>query len=310
MDDGSSDLASRESREARARITREFEAAFVQACTLDVVVRKPGNVSEASPGHGMQASQFIASARAAAPALARPGASVGERIEAAVGETLLVAGCNTNLGIVLLGAPIAAALELLPPGPCLPALQGAVEEVLLRLDVDDARAAFRAIATARPGGLGEVEEEDVRQPPSVSLRQAMALAAGRDSIARQYTEGARDLFNTGLASFVAQRRGIGPRSADATVQRVYLAFLSRWPDSHIVRKHGEAVAHTVMNRARAWLARAEAGELLDAAPDFAAWDEEMKAAGINPGTSADLTVATLLLAGILRIDDSLKAPQR
>lgn len=283
-----------------------FSAAFLQACELDVQVRKPGNVSIGSPGHGMQAQQFLDSARAAVGGLSRPGASVGERIEGAMRETLLVAGCNTNLGIVLLAAPIAAALELLPEGPCVPALQGAVEEVLLRLDIDDARAAFRAIAAARPGGLGDAPQQDVRHDPTVTLREAMQLAAERDSIARQYVQGARDLFDTGLAAIAAVQRGPGDRSTQAIVQRIYLSYLARWPDSHIVRKHGEAMAHSVMKRAREWLTLAWSGIALDPRLDFIAWDDELKSMRVNPGTSADLTVATLLMAGILRVELGLQ----
>jgi triphosphoribosyl-dephospho-CoA synthase len=76
------------------------------------------------------------------------------------------------------------------------------------------------------------------------------------------------------------------------VQRVYLHWLSRDCDSHIVRKHGPAVAQTVMTAAQRWRAM----ERPAADPGFAAWDDALKAAGINPGTSADLTVATLLAA--------------
>ena len=68
----------------------------------------------------------------------------------------------------------------------------------------------------------------------------------------------------------------------------------------IVRKHGPAAAHAVMLQARAWLERAIEGTELDSHPDFAAWDEALKAKGLNPGTSADLTVATVLLCGLLR----------
>ena len=89
-------------------------ACFLRACELDVAVRKPGNVSLASPGHGMHAAMFIASAEAAAGPLFEPGARVGERIEAAVAATWAVAGCNTNLGILLLCAPIAKAVEMSP----------------------------------------------------------------------------------------------------------------------------------------------------------------------------------------------------
>ncbi len=80
------------------------------------------------------------------------------------------------------------------------------------------------------------------------------------------------------------------------MQRIYLSLLARWPDSHIVRKHGEAVAQTVMSAAQRWQRRAEAGAVLDELPAFIAWDHALKTAGINPGTTADLTVAALLLA--------------
>lgn len=275
---------------------------FLHACRLDVAVRKPGNVSVASPGHGMQAAQFLASAQAAAAPLFAPGARVGERIEAAVAASVAAAGCNTNLGIVLLAAPIAAAAqcERARAGPA--ALRAAIEAVLGDLDVDDARAAYRAIALANPGGLGSAEREDVHAEPSVGLRAAMALAAGRDSIARQYHNGYAELFAILAAHrdfgfpLMADREGEAVDAAtEALVQRIFLDWLSLVPDSHIVRKHGEAVAQTVMHAAQARRARAQAL----AAPGWAEWDDSLKAADINPGTSADLTVATLLVAALL-----------
>jgi triphosphoribosyl-dephospho-CoA synthase len=270
--------------------------AFVRACELDVAVRKPGNVSLASPGHGMTAAQFIDSAQAAAKPLFASGARVGQRIESAVAASWAAVGCNTNLGIVLLCAPIAATAERSPGSD----LRQALENVLADLDRGDAAAAFRAITLAQPGGLGEAPAEDVRQPPSVGLREAMALAAERDSIARQYVNGYADLFDIGLPQLPP---GV---VTPARVQRVFLALLAHLPDSHIVRKHGEAVAQTVMSAAQGWRSQAEAGAPLDAMPAFAEWDNDLKAAGINPGTTADLTVATLLLAA-LRDDPQTRA---
>ena len=55
-----------------------------------------------------------------------------------------------------------------------------------------------------------------------------------------------------------------------------------------------------MASAQAWRTRAEGGTVLDAKLGFAAWDDSLKAQGINPGTSADLTVATLMAAGLTR----------
>lgn len=284
---------------ARAR------ACFIRACELDVAVRKPGNVSRASAGHGMDAEMFVASAHAAAGPLFQRAARVGERIEAAVDATWAVAGCNTNLGIVLLVAPIARAVERLSDASQPQTLRGAVEGVLADLDLVDSQAAYRAIARARPGGLGSVPSQDVSAPPTIDLRAAMRLAAHRDTIARQYCDGYAIVFDLGLTALGAGfslmlRSGSDDAQARtaAAVQRLYLGLLSRVADSHIVRVHGEGVAQTVMNAAQAWVSRQPGSAALDADPEFAAWDAALKAARINPGTTADLTVAALLVAGL------------
>jgi len=133
----------------------------------------------------------------------------------------------------------------------------------------------------------------VHSAPQIGLRDAMALAAPRDLIARQYANGFADVigaFQRDVPSGFALAR-----ASAADVQRIFLGFLSRYPDSHIVRKHGDAVAHSVMSAAQRWAAEPAP----DQTPDFAAWDETLKGRGINPGTSADLTVATLWVAGVL-----------
>lgn len=271
---------------------------FLHACALDVAVRKPGNVSAASPGHGMDAGMFLASARAAMPLLFARGARVGERIEGAMQATLAVAGCNTNLGILLLCAPLALALERSEALRDAAALQHALRAVLDQLDIEDARCTFRAIAAAHPGGLGRAADQDVADAPTVTLLGAMQLAADRDRIAAQYASGYEDLFVTGLSSLQPHVRPDAPVGAQG-VQAVYLGFLGRWADSHIVRKFGESAAQAVTNEARPWLTRAQLAAPFDEDPAFAAWDESLKRRGLNPGTSADLTVATLFLAGAL-----------
>ena len=295
---------------AQRRAIERARASYLRACELDVAVRKPGNVSRQSAGHGMQAALFSVSARVSADPLFRAGARVGERIEAAVAATWQAVGCNTNLGIVLLCAPIARAVETHPEADDPAALRIAIAGALADLDVGDAGAAYRAITQARPGGLGSAPAQDVHDLPSVDLRAAMALAADRDSIARPDRDGDAELFELGVTAMAAAAGaaplgGVADPAAPPTpaiaaaVQRVYLAFLTGFPDSHIVRKHGAALAHTVMRSAQAWQARALAGASLDADPAFAAWDLELKAAGLNPGTSADLTVAVLFVAGLL-----------
>jgi triphosphoribosyl-dephospho-CoA synthase len=54
----------------------------------------------------------------------------------------------------------------------------------------------------------------------------------------------------------------------------------------------------VQRAAQRWHRRSLQGHSLSRDPDFASWDLELKARGLNPGTTADLTVATLLVAAL------------
>lgn len=274
-------------------------AAFLWACTLDVAVAKPGNVSLCAPGHGMTARLFLDSAAAAAPPLTDTMLAVGARIERAVSATQAVARCNTNLGILLLCAPIAAAMEGTPPRDA-EALRQRLETVLAGLTVADAQAAYRAIAQANPAGLGAAPEQDVAAPPTVDLRAAMRLAAMRDSVARQYANGYADLFALGLTVLRRHLASHGPWPArlQRAVTAVYLAFLARFPDSHIARKHGLAAARNVSYKARLLHRRLEAGQVIPR-EELARWDRLLKTDGLNPGTTADLTVASAMIAGCL-----------
>lgn len=276
-----------------------IEEAFVWACGLDVACAKPGNVSFGAPGHRMTADLFIASAQAACAALTGRGTSVGERIERAVSLSMSAAGCNTNLGIVLLCAPLAHAFEAMQPTHATPTAHDArlaIQATLSRLDIADARAAYRAIALANPGGLGDAPSQNVGTEPTVDLLSAMALASDRDSIARQYADGFVDVLGFGLTQFRAAL-DVSPVDQPRLLQavlRTWLGFLSHWPDSHIARKHGIALARQVSHDARVWHAQAELDPV-----ELAAWDNTLKRGGINPGTTADLTVATLFAAGCL-----------
>jgi triphosphoribosyl-dephospho-CoA synthase len=261
-------------------------AAFRAACLDELEAPKPGNVHVFASGHRMTAAEFVRSAEVAAGPLALPGARVGNRIRDAVEATLALVGTNTNLGIILLCAPLAAAAER--PGE----LRSALAQVLASLNVRDAELAFRAIARAAPAGLGRVERHDVAEAATVTLKAAMAEASSRDRIARQYVSNFEDVFEQGEPTLqAALERSHEPQWATLAV---YLEFLSAFPDSHIVRKHGAATAEDICRTAARYHERMRSAEspavLL---PDLLTWDTLLKERGINPGTSADLTVATL-----------------
>jgi triphosphoribosyl-dephospho-CoA synthase len=274
-----------------SRDATAIAGAFRAACRAELEALKPGNVHVHGPGHGMTIEDFLASAEAAAPAIARAGANVGARILGAVEATHAACGQNTNLGIVLLAAPLAAAAEGSRGTP------ERLRRVLAGLTVEDAVLAYRAIRLAAPGGLGRSDRHDVAHPPTVTLLEAMRAAADRDRIAFQYAGGFRDVLELGVPR-LRRCRAEGwsePHAMGAT----YLGFLARFPDTHVVRKHGSALAEEVRRQAATLEAMLRDAEDREACgPRLLAWDEELKARGINPGTSADLTVASHLAAAL------------
>ncbi len=263
------------------------EAAYLVACRAELEAVKPGNVHGSGTAHGMTAEDFRRSAAVSAPAIARAGSSVGARILGAIEATRGVVSCNTNLGIVLLCAPLAAAAQSVDDAD----LRARLSAGLKQLEIADAALAYQAIRLAQPAGLGASPRHDVQLEPTVTLRQAMVEARDRDRIARQYATDFADIFELGLA---ALRNAASKADETWAVTMTYMAFLSRFPDSHIARKFGASVAETVRDEAAALEQRLHAGltsrSARRALMDF---DAALKARGLNPGTSADLTVASL-----------------
>jgi len=264
-------------------------AAFKWACHAELDAPKPGNVHVFAPGHRMTAAEFVASADAAAMPLAAEGTRVGTRIRGAVEATFAAIGTNTNLGIILLCAPLSAAAEAGTPD-----LRAPLVKVLKSLDTKDADLAFRAIVQAAPAGLGHSPRYDVFEPATVSLLQAMTEAAYRDRVARQYATCFADVFDTGLPLLQAAiRQYANQRWATLAT---YFGFLSAFPDTHILRKYGPHTADKIRLTAATFQSSLRAAKhpatLL---PELSAWDATLKADGVNPGTSADLTVATLFV---------------
>lgn len=267
--------------------SERIAAAFTASCRDELDAPKPGNVHVLSPADRKTPDDFLRSAEAAAAPLTVPGARAGRRIFAAVEATRAAVGRNTNLGIILLCAPLAAAAEQQAVD-----LREALARVLRELDVADAELAFRAIVAAAPGGLGRAERHDVFGPANVTLRQAMAEAADRDRIARQYVSDFDDVFRLGEPLLqAALARGSERKWATLAV---FLGFASTFCDSHIVREHGAETAEEVRRSAARLLERLEAArDPTEVLPELLAYDRSLKERSVNPGTSADLTVATL-----------------
>jgi triphosphoribosyl-dephospho-CoA synthase len=260
------------------------------ACLLEATAPKPGNVHRGVDFEDVTYPEFVASGIAIAPVLDR-AASVpfGQTVLSAVHATRRVARTNTNLGTILLLAPLAAV-------PRERALAAGVVDVLSSLTPGDARDIYAAIRLAAPGGLGRVAEADVAdlQPPA-NLVAAMRLAAERDLVARQYAENFHQVFEC-VVPWLTAGLSAGLTTGTAIVH-AQLQLMSAFPDSLIARKCGLDVAR----RSAAWAAKIVAAGEPGSEPwhervaDFDFW---LRSDGHrrNPGSTADLLTAGLFAA--------------
>lgn len=274
----------------------EIRQAVFWACEQEVMAPKPGNVNCFSDGHNMAVQDFIRSANAIAPVMAQPGLSVGQRILRAVEATRQVVDCNTNLGIVLLFAPLCSAVEHCER---FEQLRDALSAVLAQLSVDDARRCYQAIRLAEAGGLGSSTEQDINEEPSVTLLNAMELARDRDQIALQYVSNFNTLWQVGLPALTNSLNS--GESVEWATAFAYLKLLSDAPDSLICRKQNRETATAVTNKAKQLVFQMNKNSKLNTySAQLTAWDIELKQKSINPGTTADLVAATLLLCAFDR----------
>jgi triphosphoribosyl-dephospho-CoA synthase len=274
-------------------ITGKEIAQLVQtSCIGEVCAPKPGNVSRDHDFSDTSFEDFLISAVAVGPAFENAAEiSVGEIIQQAVELTCRAVRSNTNLGMILLLAPLAkACIRAVEFNAIRPNLSA----VLKTLTVNDAERAYAAIRMAKPGGMGRVSEADISQTPSIDLLQAMILAKNRDAIAREYATDFAITFETGVP---ALRKAIAQQGSfpDAIVQ-AFLAILSVVPDTLIARKMGYESACRVSEKAEVVLSRGgvftEAGRTA-----LAEFDRSLRnpAHTLNPGATADLTTAAIFL---------------
>ena len=257
------------------------------ACIWEATAKKPGNVHRFLDRDDLGYLDLLASAAAIGPALEKAWyRPVGEIVLEAIKATRNVVSTNANLGIVLLLTPLAAAIPGRP-------FRSEVTRILDELTVADAVLVYEAIRLAQPGGLGRVENQDIAETPTVTLKQAMELAADRDRIAWQYAFEFADVFQVGVPALTAALEAGHP--LESAIVRVHLAFLAAMDDSLILRKFGPETATEVRRRAHVMVDRDApfAAESRDPLAEFDAW---LRTNRYNPGTCADLVAASLFAA--------------
>ncbi len=255
---------------------------------------KPGNVGIHSESDGLNVEDFLSSARVSAVPLVKPNISLGERIWQAIEATQNEVATNTNLGIILLVAPL---IHALLENDNKIALKDAVYQVLVNTTVEDAKWVYKAIRLAEPGGMGQKEDQDLSKEPTVSLLKTMKISASWDRIAEQYSNNFQDILQFGVPRYQdLLARWNEERWA---VTGVYLGFLTRFPDSLVERKFGMLKAKEISDMIvplERELCRSDNPGRCEA--QLLKIDGHLKRNRINPGTTADLTVASVFAAGI------------
>ncbi|MEW4452200.1 triphosphoribosyl-dephospho-CoA synthase [Bremerella sp. JC817] len=258
------------------------------ACTLEVCAPKPGNVHRSADFEDVTLQDFLASAVAIGPIFDQAKTlPLGQLVLQAVEATSLVTRTNTNLGMILLMAPLVAAADETQ-------LQEGAAEVIRQSTADDAAAIYEAIRLATPGGMGQSDEHDVSGTAPSHIVKAMQIAADRDLVARQYVQRFSDVFDWVVPLLLDESRQKLPLSH--RIVHAHIALMARLPDTLIARKNGPELAQQCAVMAR---------RVIDAGPPFeddylqqlANLDFWLRCDGHkrNPGTTADLIAAGLLV---------------
>jgi triphosphoribosyl-dephospho-CoA synthase len=270
-------------------VSEKLQRQLFQACLLETTARKLGNVHPSARFEHIDYEDFVRSAEAATPILSISSTlGVGQAILNSVRKTQTVCKHNTNLGIAMLLAPLAAVDERY-------SIAIGIDEVIFNLTNFDALLVYDAIRSANPRGLGLAESEDVATDPTGTLHDVMALAADRDQIAWEYTNGFSTIFEFGVP-FLAECSEFETDWEDCILQ-LQLMLLARRPDTDIARKCGQPEADKSAVLAQAAL---DAGSTStdEGRSSMQELDDWLRSRGSlrNPGTTADIVTACLFVA--------------
>ena len=262
---------------------------YLYACSKDVEVIKPGNVNIDYPHSDTTAYDFLRSAHDSCKSLFKRDLSLGERIYYSVIDSRKNIKVNTNLGIIILIAPIIHSLL----NSTKTTLRTALKDVIKTSKISDTNLLCRAIKFVNPGGLGEKEEMNINTLPQVTLKTIMDKSASYDRLSYQYSTGYSDILDFIVPRIIDHRKNI--ENTDFLLSLVFLEILCEIPDTHISRKFNEKIAKKTSNEARDLIKIINTERSRKKAISrICQLDYEYKNKGINPGTTADL-----LLSGVM-----------
>lgn len=276
-------------------IRTELIRLYLHVCQLDVESLKPGNISVYSGTKDLSVDAFLTSAKVSAEPITDPELSLGLRILNATSATQKAVYTNTNLGMILLMAPLIQAKYEMSTEE---GLEEATAKLLQATSVQDARYVYQAIRLANPGGMGVKDNQDVSQEPDVSLLNSMKIAAEWDLIAAQYSNNFQEIFDFGVPRYRALLQRWNNEKWATT--GLFISYLASYPDSLIERKFGLLKAREIsdmISELEMELCRSDSPGRYEA--QLLEIDRQLKRDLVNPGTSADLTAASIFAADLV-----------
>ena len=205
---------------------------------------------------------------------------VGDCIKEAVLDRANIVFTNTNLGIILLFVPLAAAASEGRKD-----LHSTVVKLVQKTTVEDAVSVVEAIKLSGayvgtpatgPDVRGERIICDIWEK-ELTLHQLFLISSPWDMIASEWVNG------FGITFSGAKRLLEGE-----SILGLYLDILSEYPDSLVLRRFGRKKAQEVCEKARALQGCSFA--------EIQKWDAQLYKEGVNPGTTADLVASSVFVA--------------
>jgi triphosphoribosyl-dephospho-CoA synthase len=290
------------------------------AILFEVTSNKPGNVNLVVGFEGTKVEHFLASAVATAPSFeeaAKHGIAISNgklSIEhAEVGQLMKDCvrdidawqkGGNTLLGTVMLFIPMAVAAGMTPMNSKnefdLSLLRNNMKLVVESSTALDAVNTYEAIDIAKPSGLNGAPDLDVKALESksrllkenVPLFKVFQIAASYDDICYEWTNNFPITFDTAYPYLKDQLK----KKCLNVAIHTFLKVLSGRPDTFISRKVGIEKTTEVSKEAAKVLGLGGV-DTAKGRESILLFDKRLRESGndYNPGTTADITAATLAL---------------
>ncbi|MCJ7634806.1 triphosphoribosyl-dephospho-CoA synthase [Candidatus Bathyarchaeota archaeon] len=294
---------------------------------------KPGNVHRTADFHDLHFEDFLSSSIAIGSTMRRLAQrglavsrgrlrldciSIGENVKEALDEILnWQKGGNTHLGTILLFSPLAAAAGLCGSTDAITPknLRHNIGEVVGATTWKDATFAFETVSKITPQTLGRLPDSNAPDlslnkrmfAPRITLLEAMRYSSSWDGVASEWSTSFEKIFTVGYPKLVevfAETRDVNTSTVHA-----FMFLLSCFSDTFIARKAGLKYTPYIDDAVRIgsvetqWVSRSASEALklgglttLEGKAEILKLDDHLRKEALNPGTTADLVGACLMVA--------------